>query len=152
MKVTIMDPLAGEEEEIIIKCARLSDTALALISELKKNEGVRGKATSRLHVYLDGEIHLIEPTAVYYFEYVDQKVFAYCKENVYEIKKKLYELEEILPGQDFIRVSKSSILNLDKISSLAPAFGGRFEANLKNGEKIIISRQYVNTLKEALGL
>lgn len=152
MKVTIIDPVVGEEDEIIIKCANLSETALALIGELKKNDNARGKATHRLHMYLDGEIHLIEPAAVYYFEYVDQKVFAYCKENVYEIKKKLYELEEILPGQDFIRVSKSSILNLDKISSLAPAFGGRFEANLKNGEKIIISRQYVNTLKEALGL
>ena len=152
MKVTIMDPLQGEEEEIIIKCTNLSETILALISELKQSESTKGKSVHRLHVYLDGEIHLIEPSEVYYFEYVDQKVFAYCKANVYEIKKKLYELEEILPGADFIRVSKSSILNLDKINSLAPAFGGRFEANLKNGEKIIISRQYVNALKEALGL
>ena len=147
-----MDPVQGEEDEIIIKCANLSETVLALISELKQSEGTKAKAVHRLHVYLDGEIHLIEPAQVYYFEYVDQKVFAYCKSNVYEIKKKLYELEEILPSDDFIRVSKSSILNLDKISSLAPAFGGRFEANLKNGEKIIISRQYVNGLKEALGL
>ena len=89
---------------------------------------------------------------VFYFEYVDTKVFVYCRSQVYEIKKKLYELEEMLPAQDFIRINKATILNLNKISSLSPTLGGRFEASLKNGEKIIISRQYVNALKEALGL
>ena len=46
----------------------------------------------------------------------------------------------------------SGILNLDKIKSLSPAFGGRFEALLKNGEKTVISRQYVGVLKKKLGL
>lgn len=57
-----------------------------------------------------------------------------------------------LPGWMFVRVSKSVILNVNKIKSLAPAFGGRYEALLKNGEKIIISRQYVSSLKEVLGV
>ena len=41
---------------------------------------------------------------------------------------------------------------VDKVKSLSPAFGGRFEAVLDNGEKTIISRQYVSVLKERLGL
>jgi len=61
-------------------------------------------------------------------------------------------LEDQLGKNEFIRVSKSCILNLNKIGSLAPSLGGRFEARLKNGEKVIISRQYVNSLKEVLGL
>ena len=72
--------------------------------------------------------------------------------NVYEVKEKLYELETILPVTSFIRSSKSNILNLDKIKSISPAFGGRFEAVLINEEKTIISRQYVPVLKERLGL
>ncbi|MBQ2803779.1 MAG: LytTR family transcriptional regulator DNA-binding domain-containing protein [Lachnospiraceae bacterium] len=151
MKITIMDPLLGEEEEIIIKCSSMNESILALINALKQADN-KGRVIHKLHVYHGGEIHLLEPAEVFYFEYVDQKVFAYCKTKVYEIKSKLYELEDMLQGDDFVRVSKSCILNLNKISSLAPAFGGRFEAFLKNGEKVIISRQYVNALKKALGL
>lgn len=83
---------------------------------------------------------------------MDQKVFAYCEKEVYEVKSKLYELEEELNAASFMRAAKSTILNLDKIKSLSPAFGGRFEALLKNGEKVIISRQYVALLKERLGI
>lgn len=150
MKITIIEPIPGEEEEIIIKCASLNPQIMDLILELKR--GDEGKAIHKLQVWLDGKLHLIEPSEIFYFEYVEQKVFAYGKTKVYEIKNKLYEIEEMLSRKDFIRVSKSCILNLNKINSLAPALGGRFEAALKNGEKIIISRQYVNNLKEALGL
>lgn len=150
MKITIIEPVPGEEDEIIIKCASLNQQVMDLISELKREDNT--KPIHKLQVWLDGKLHLIEPSEVFYFEYVDQKVFVYGKTNVYEIKNKLYEIEEMLSRKDFIRVSKACILNLNKINSLAPALGGRFEANLKNGEKIVISRQYVNNLKEALGL
>ena len=70
----------------------------------------------------------------------------------YEVKEKLYQLEEQLVSFPFMRASKSMILNLDKIRHLSPAFGGRFEALLENEEKVIISRQYVPVLKERLGL
>lgn len=145
MKVTILEPKPDEEDEIIIKCANLDENLLELIRDLKQGG-------SKLNVYRNSEIFRIEPEQVYYFESVDQKVFAYCRTDVFEIKSKLYELEEELPKQDFIRAAKSIILNLNKIKSLTPAFGGRFEALLKNGEKVIISRQYVSVLKKKLGL
>ena len=156
MKITIMDLLPGEEEEVLIKCNSLTMKVMELINELKhqkEEEPVKPvQSVQKLKVYLNGDIHLLAPEDIYYFEYVDQKVFAYGKTKVYEVKSKLYELEELLSKTDFIRVSKSSILNLNKIGSLAPSLGGRFEAKLKNGEKVIISRQYVNSLKEVLGL
>lgn len=153
MKITIVDPLPGEEDEIIVKCASLDEEVLKLLNGLKQHaDSDRARLVHKLNVYLDGDIHLIEPSEVYYFEYVDQKVFVYGKTRVYEIKSKLYELEEQLPRKEFIRVSKSCILNLNKILSLASTLGGRFEARLKNGEKVIVSRQYVSGLKEVLGL
>lgn len=145
MKITIIEPEANEEEEIIIKCNRLDEDIVRLIHRMKQGN-------SKLTVYKEGKIFFAAPEEVYYFESVDQKVFAYCKSEVYEVKSKLYELEEELPIKDFMRSSKSSILNLGKIKSLTPAFGGRYEALLKNGEKVIISRQYVSVLKERLGV
>lgn len=44
------------------------------------------------------------------------------------------------------------MLNLSKIISLNPALNGRFEAVLDNGERVIISRQYVGSLKKRLGI
>lgn len=145
MKVTIIDTGPNEEEEIIIKCSHVSEDMMRLINELKTGK-------NKLLAYKEGEIFFIEPEEVFYFESVEQKVFAYCKTDVYEVKNKLYELQEELPERDFIRASKSFILNLNQIKSLSPAFGGRYEALLKNGEKIIISRQYVPVLKEKLGV
>ncbi|MGL5255373.1 MAG: LytTR family DNA-binding domain-containing protein, partial [Brevinema sp.] len=67
-------------------------------------------------------------------------------------KQKLYELEENLANGDFLRVSKSLIINLSKIKSLSPALSGRFEATLFNDEKVIISRQYMGNLKKRFGI
>ena len=63
---------------------------------------------------------------------------------------KLYELESALQGKNFLRVSKSMLVNLMKISSVRPALNGRFSALLKNGEEVIISRKYVPALKQIL--
>lgn len=76
----------------------------------------------------------------------------YLEKEVYETKLRLYELEDTFQGTDFFRASKSCILNLAKVKGLSPAFNGRFEALMRNGEKIIISRQYVPVLKQKLGL
>ncbi len=69
-----------------------------------------------------------------------------------ETKEKLYVLEKELPSSSFFRANKAVIVNLDTIKSIAPAFGGRYEAILYNGYKVIISRNYVAELKTILGL
>lgn len=145
MKITILDTAPGEEDEIIVKCSAVDERILKLLNSFKQGG-------MKLNGHRDGKIYMIDAKDVYYFESVDQRVFAYCKADVFEIKSKLYELEEELPVQDFLRSTKSTILNLNQIKNLTPAFNGRFEALLKNGEKIIISRQYVSSLKEKLGL
>ena len=136
MKVTIVDVGPDEEEELILKCRSLDESLVEIINRFKQGGG-------KLTAYQDGNMFFIEPEEVFYFESVEQKVFAYCKSEVYQVKSKLYELLDELPGWKFVRVSKSVILNLNKIKSLTPAFSGRYEALLKNGEKVIISRQYV---------
>jgi len=144
MKITIADPLPDEEDEIIIKCRHTDERLIRLLREYGSDGG-------RINCRRDGKIFLIPPKEIFYFESVDDKVFAYCEKDVYEVRQKLYELLELLPS-DFIRSSRSTILSVNRITSLAPAFGGRFEALLSNGERVIISRQYVPVLKEKLGL
>ena len=87
---------------------------------------------------------------LFYAESVDDRVFLYTTSDSYEIRMKLYELEDLLKNRSFLRISKSMLVNLMKISSVRPALNGRFSAILKNGEEIIISRKYVPALKQVL--
>lgn len=145
MKITIVDRKDGEEDEIIIRCRHVNEHILRLVYAVKAGQ-------EKITAMQGDDYFQVEPDDIYYFEAVDNKVFAYLKKDVYEVKKRLYELEERFSGTDFFRASKSCIVNLAKVSSLSPAFNGRFEAHMKNGESVMISRQYVVVLKEKLGL
>ena len=145
MKITILEKQPGEEDELILKCDSLDENLTKLINQFKGGKG-------KMNFYKDGKIVFVEPEEVLYYESVDDTVFAYTKDCVYETKSKLYQLENDLPANVFFRANKAVIVNLDKIDSLAPIFGGRFEAVLQNGYKVVISRNYLNTLKELLGL
>ena len=145
MKIIIEEPGKGEEELIILKCHQISPKQMQLLNAFKSGDNV-------LIGYQDNTIQRVREEEIYYIEAVDNKVFLYCENSVMESKQKLYELEALLGTRDFLRISKSTIINMSKIKRLAPAFSGRLEASLINGEKIIISRQYVSGLKKILGI
>ena len=145
MKITIETPKSGEEDEIILRCTSLDEKLMKLVYSLKTEE-------NKLTGYLEDKIVKLIPKDIFYFESVDNKVFAYTSKGVYEIHKKLYEIESEFEHTDFLRISKSAIVNMAKIAYIRPIFNGRFEAKLKNEEKIIISRQYVMELKKKLGI
>lgn len=145
MKITILTPEPGQEDEIIVRCTRLDDRVMELISALKAD-------AQRLTAYDEHGIVMLSPKDIFYFESVDNKVFACCEKSVCEIRKKLYELETELAHTDFLRVSKSTILNVSKIQRLSASFNGRLDARLANGEVVVISRQYVGNLKQKLGI
>lgn len=145
MRITVETPKPNEEDEIIIRCHRVDEDLMHLIHRFKeRRDGITA--------YQQREIIKLSPKDIYYFESVDNRVFACCEKQVYEVKLKLYELEKTLSNGDFIRISKSVIVNLDKIKSVVPMLNCRLEAYLQNEEKIIISRQYVPQLKKALGI
>lgn len=145
MQVSIKEIPQCEEEEILIKCHTIDDNVLRILHQVKSSQ------TTILGT-CDNTIHRLQYNDIYYFETVDNKSFLYDKETVYETKLKLYEFEEMCTGSPFFRASKSIIINSDKIAFVRPVFSGRFEANLENGEKIIVSRQFVPELKKRLGM
>lgn len=144
MKITIEVPKPGEEDEIIVRCTDLDERVLKLIQALRAEDKLTG--------YIDDKIVKLSLKEIYYFEAVDNKVFSYTAKETYEVHKKLYEIEQAFEHTDFLRISKSVIVNVAKIAYVKPIFNGRFEAKLKNDEKVIVSRQYVADLKKKLGI
>lgn len=147
MKITIETPLPGQEDEIILRVAELSEDILETVKKLKNKELKDSVALQ------NGDTILMVPTKdIFYFDAVDNRVFAYTKDKSYEIKLKLYEIEEDSSFPSFLRISKNTIVNIKKIEHLTPEFNGRFIAKLLNGEKVLISRGYVPALKKKLGI
>ncbi len=121
-----------------------------------------GEFKGSLELYLKGrknviigygrnkEMYQIRIDAILYFEAVGENVFAYTKENVYEIKQRLYQIEEDVSSFGFVRISKAVCVNTKKIASVAPEQGGRGKIHLNNGEIVIASRAYYKTLTESL--
>lgn len=72
--------------------------------------------------------------------------------EVYETTEKLFEWEKRLQDTAFVRISKSTILNTDKLKSVRPILSGRMEALLMNGEKQMINRHYLISFKNKFGL
>lgn len=144
-KITIKQVEKTCQEEIIINCHEIDDEVLGIIDALKKSEQM-------LLGNKDNKVFRISSKDIFYIESVDNKTFIYLADNVYESKQKLYELEKLLSDTTLFRCSKSMILNISKIKSVAPSVNGRFEAKLSNHETVIISRQYVPDLKRKLGM
>lgn len=145
MKISIENVGPDKEEEIVIRCHEINDEILGLMRRFKNQ-------STSLIGYDDTTIYQLRIPDVYYFESVDNKVFIYCRDRVYESRQKLYELEQLTGGKKFFRASKSVILNITKIACVKPSISGRFEASMDNGETVVVSRQYVPVLKAMLGL
>ncbi len=144
MKINIDQSTAYEEVEISIKCRTIDENLEKLISSLRLfNATISGKKNEK--------IYIIKLEDILYFDTVDEKVFIYTEEGVYETVLRLYEIEDRFAETSMLRVSKSAVLNINKIDYVSPLLNGRIEAVLLNGEKIIISRQYVPIFKRKLG-
>ncbi len=144
-KITLQTVPPAEEEEIIVKCHAVSDEVLAVLEKLKSDEAL-------MLGTLDGEVFRLPVKEIFYAESVDNKTYLYARQNVYETKLKLYEIEERFRATKLFRCSKSMIVNIAKIRSVAPSVNGRLEAKLQNGEIVLISRQYVAAFKQKIGM
>ena len=143
MKIKIFKVGKEKPEEVEIRCHEMTEEVREIVAFVKARQG-------QLTGTSEGEQFEIAVTDVVYVEAVDKKVFLYTQKQVYETRQKLYELEELLREKFFLRVSKSTLINLMKVGSLKPALNGRMLAVLKNGEEILITRKYVADLKKAL--
>jgi two-component system LytT family response regulator len=66
------------------------------------------------------------------------------------IREKLSQLETRLDPKDFMRIHRSTIVNLDRIKSLHPMFNGDQIVILKNGQELNLSRTYYDKLMQRI--
>ena len=133
------------ETEVVIRCRELDEETERLLSTIRLFANtIIGK--------IDNKTFILKPEDICYFDTQDNKVMLITEESVYETPLKMYEIEEKFKNTGFLRVSRYSMINLRKVSYLEPLVTGRMVAVMKNGDKVGITRLYIQALKNALGM
>lgn len=147
MKVRIELDEDSTEEEVVIHCRSLTDE-VRLIQKM-----VSSVASSQQNIILyrgDTEYY-IAPGDILFFETEGSILNAHTRDHVYQTKYRLYELEEMY-RENFIRVSKSALVNVQEIYSISKntlsttsviSFAGTHK-------QVFVSRHYTKQLKEKL--
>jgi DNA-binding LytR/AlgR family response regulator len=143
LKITVNKNLSITENEIIINCSTVDKRLRHLIDNLKQY-------TITLQGYLNNEIFQIPLENILYIDSIDGRTFLYSSKQVYENKETLSLLEQSVMHTPFLRISKNCIMNTTYLKSVRPLVNHRMEATLANGEKLLISRTYIDDLKEKL--
>ncbi len=145
MKITIKQDATVTDTEIVISCRALTAELAEAIASLSLSEStVTGSR--------DGEIFFVPLGEIFYFEVVDGRVFFYDAHHMYETASPLYKLEEKTVGTSFARISKSCIVNLRRVRSIKRECNSRLCATLTNGDRLMVSRQYLPVIRERLGV
>jgi len=146
MKVNLFVSRDITEPHADIHTNELTGNVSKAISILESDE-----SSDMIAVKKGSDIALLELGEIYMFRFEDKQVNVYTQNNSYVIKKALYQVEDSLNG-DFVRISKTTIVNLKKIKRVAPSLKGMMFIELKNGLKDNISRKYLPDFKQALDL
>lgn len=143
MKVRIDIDENLQESEIIIRCSKLDERTRKVYDTLMDVS----KESNHLMLYKGSVEYYFPLENILFFETTENCISAHTVNNVYETTYRLYELEELLPGY-FMRVSKSTILNLNHIYSISRNLTASSEIQFVNTHKqVYVSRYYFKSLK-----
>ena len=148
MKVECKINADCQEPCAVLHIKKMTPLIAEIIKLLEKEDSVQGS----LIADKDGKTYFLEPDSLELIRTEGREIVCYDKlKNRYILARPLYELENIL-GNSFIRVSKSAIVNIYRISHVSAAFNGTMELVMKNGVEDYISRSFRKSFKERLGL
>lgn len=134
------------EDEVIIRCGSMSED----INRLYQTITDASFSAPKVAFYKNNDAYFFPLSHVLFFETEGDYVYAHTEKDVYRVKMRLYELEEALP-KEFIRSSKSAILNIEHIFSINRSVSSSSLVQFKNSRKqVYVSRFYYKGLKQRL--
>lgn len=107
--------------------------------------------SDRLLVPVGESLQLIEAASIHWLEADDNYVHVHTATRKHLLRRTLSDLLAQLGEQRFIRIHKSSAVNLAEVQTLTPLFKGDYEMLLRNGSKLRLSRRYKDELFARMG-
>lgn len=139
-----LDP-AEPEVRVVIHAPAVTEEVRELLARLEPGAGL-------LPGFRGTEVTPLDPLDILRCYGEDKGVFAQTEMGTYQLRLRLYELERRLPGDRFVRVFHSEIVNLRKVTALDLSLTGTIRMTLTGGVTVYVSRRYVKKIREVLGL
>lgn len=148
MKVECKISAEYKEPYAVLHINKMTDSVAEIISMLEKENA----NSLTLIAKKDKNTYFIKPEDISLVRTEGREIVCYDKrKNRYTLDKPLYELENMLAVY-FVRISKSTIVNINQISHVEASFNGTMGLVMKNGVTDYISRSFRKSFKERLGL
>lgn len=104
------------------------------------HEGRRG--VDRLAIKVDGRVLFLRTMEIEWLEAEGNYVKLHAAGTAHLFRETLSALEADLPPEQFLRVSRSMLVNLDFVRELQPLFYGDYAVILRDGTRLTLSRTY----------
>lgn len=132
--------------KIVVYTNEVNENLTKIVNKLKSAD------EEKIIGFKNEEAYILEFSKIELIYTENKKIFARHNNEAYQIKKRIFELEEALEDIDFVRISNSEIVNFKKVLSIDFKLTGTIMLKLESGKKTFVSRRYVKKIKEYLGV
>jgi two-component system, LytTR family, response regulator len=125
--------------------ARLVNAVAALTRQARAH-------SARLALRVDGRIKLVAASEIDYVEADSNAVRVHTRGGAHTLRLTLSSVEAQLDASQFVRISRSVLVRIDRIVELEPLFHGEYVVKLRDGTKLTSGRSFRDRLRETLGI
>jgi len=104
----------------------------------------------RLAVRSDGRLFFVRIADIDWVEADANYVKLHTRGEVHALRESMRNMEERLPPDVFLRIHRSTIVNIERVRELQPWFHGEYIAILQDGTRLTVSRAYSGRLDELI--
>ena len=146
MKIEVKVDATCEETTVVICTNKVTDEIQHLVRRLSQD------APQVIVGFRDEEAVILTQEEMLRAFTEGGKVYAQTPNGTFQLRLRLYELEDRLDAKRFVRISNSEIVNLGWIRGFDLSFAGTICVRMKNDAVTYVSRRYVAKIKQVLGL
>ena len=129
---------------VVVVSPALTLPLTALVEDLKTAPQLSG----RLAVKAEGRILLLKLADIDWVEAADNYVNLHAGNESHLLRETMKAMEDKLPPEQFLRISRSVIVNVEHVKELHPLFHGEYVVILRNGARLTLTRGYRDKLKQ----
>jgi len=106
------------------------------------------KPVERLAIKSDGRILVVKTADIAWLQSAHNYVEIHEDQRTHMLRGTISAIETRLPRDKFVRISRSVIVNVDRVKELEPLFYGEYAVTLQNGKRLTLSRRYRKKLPQ----
>ena len=146
IKIEIKLEKEAREPRVIIVTDRVDDNIRKIMKRLSEEQ------TQVIAGFREDQVLPLDQEEIIRIYASGGKVYAVTGEGTFLLRLRLYELEERLDRERYVRISNSEIVNMQRVKGFDLSYTGTIRVQLSNGESTFVSRRYVSKIKQILGI